>query len=103
MIRLRLHITPSRTVSNGFSDVGHGLFAVNCDVALEPPTKGILPEASSAGRFQLSPGGRTYPKVQIFTVEDYFAGKRPDLPDTSDTLKKAKRIQKDTGQRKLEL
>ena len=63
-------------------------------LALEPPTKGMLSEASSAGRFQLSAGGRTFPKVQIFTVEDYFAGKRPDLPDTSDTLKKAKPITK---------
>jgi hypothetical protein len=39
----------------------------------------------------------TYPKIQIFTVEDYFDGKRPDLPDTSDTLKKAKRIEKPTN------
>ena len=63
-------------------------------LALEPPTKGMLSEASSAGRFQMPGVTRTYPKVQIFTVEDYFAGKRPDLPDVSDTLKKAKRITK---------
>ena len=43
---------------------------------------------------------RTYPKVQIFTVEDFFDGKRPDLRalcgprHVSDTLKKAKRIEK---------
>jgi len=55
-------------------------------LALEPPTKGMLSEASSAGRFQLPGAPRTFPKVQIFTVEDYFAGKRPDLPDTSDTI-----------------
>lgn len=41
----------------------------------EPPTKGMLSEAASARRFQLPGAGRTYPKVQIFTVEDYFAGK----------------------------
>jgi len=63
-------------------------------LVLEPPTKGMLSEAASAGRFQLPGAPRTYPKVQIFTVEDYFAGKRPDLPDVSDTLKKAKRIDK---------
>ena len=34
---------------------------------------------------------RTYPKVQIFTVEDYFAGLRPDI---SATLKRAKRMKK---------
>jgi len=63
-------------------------------LALDPPTKGMLSEAASAGRFQLPGLARTYPKVQIFTVEDFFDGKRPDLPDVSDTLKKAKRIEK---------
>jgi len=38
---------------------------------------------------------RSHPKVQIFTVEDYFAGKRPDLPDTSETLKKAARVKRE--------
>ncbi len=43
---------------------------------------------------------RTYPKIQIFTVADYFDGKRPDLRalcgprHTSETLKKAKQITK---------
>jgi len=40
---------------------------------------------------------RSHPKVQVFTVEDYFAGKRPDLPDTTETLKKAPRIKRDKG------
>lgn len=39
---------------------------------------------------------RTYPKVQIFSVKDYFDGKSPDLPDISDTLKRAKRITKES-------
>ena len=30
--------------------------------------------AANAGRFQ------ERPRVQIYTVEDYFAGRRPDLP-----------------------
>ena len=57
----------------------------------------------------------TYPKIQIFTVADYFDGKRPDLHalcgprHTSDTLmpkgsprQKAKRIEK-SGKTKPEL
>ncbi len=36
----------------------------------------------------------TYPKIQIFTVADYFDGNRPGLPDVTETLKKAKRIEK---------
>ena len=66
--------------------------AMGVHLALELPTKGMLSEAASAGRFQLHGLTKTYPKVQIFTAEDFFDGKRPDLPDVSDTLKKAKRI-----------
>jgi len=33
-------------------------------------------------------------KTKPKSVEDFFDGKRPDLPDVSDTLKKAKRIEK---------
>ncbi len=102
MIKGIRHITPSKLASNGVFDVRHGLFsAMGVLLALEPPTKGMLSEAASAGRFQLPGAPRTYPKVQIFTVEDYFAGKRPDLPDVSDTLKKAKRITKPQTKPKL--
>ncbi|MCD6595344.1 site-specific DNA-methyltransferase [bacterium] len=65
-------------------------------LALNEPTKGMLSEAASAGRYQMPEVSRTYPKIQIFTIEDYFKGIRPDLPDTSETLKKAKRIKKDS-------
>lgn len=51
--------------------------------------------AAGAGRFQMPNVERSYPKVQVFTVEDYFAGKRPDLPDTSGTLKKAGRVKRE--------
>ena len=64
-------------------------------LALESPSKQALTEAASAGRFQMPEVERTYPKIQIFTVEDYFKGIRPDLPDISETLKKAKRIKKE--------
>ncbi len=60
-------------------------------LALENPSKQSLTEAASSGRYQMPEVERTYPKIQIFTVEDYFKGIRPDLPDTSMTLNKAKR------------
>jgi len=63
-------------------------------LALNNPTQGMISEAASAGRFHMPETERTYPRVQIFTVEDYFAGKRPDMPNVSATLKKAKRIKK---------
>jgi len=33
-------------------------------------------------------------KTKPQSAKDFFDGKRPDLPDVSDTLKKAKRITK---------
>ena len=64
-------------------------------LALENPSKQTIAEAASAGRYQMPEVSRTYPKIQIFTVEDYFKGIRPDLPDTSATLKRAKRIKRE--------
>jgi len=64
-------------------------------LALKRPSKQAEAEAAGAGRFQMPGVERGYPKVQIFTVEDYFAGKRPDLPDTSETLKKAARVKRE--------
>jgi hypothetical protein len=66
-------------------------------LALNAPSAEARAEAASAGRFSLAGVARTYPKVQILTVADYFDGLRPDLPDTSETLKKAPRIKREKG------
>jgi site-specific DNA-methyltransferase (adenine-specific) len=60
-------------------------------VALENPTKGMLTEASALGKWKLPGGQVAYPVLQIFTIEDYFNGIRPRLPDTSGTLKSSVR------------
>ncbi|MCD6595891.1 restriction endonuclease, partial [bacterium] len=60
-------------------------------LVLKPPSKGMLSYAASLGKWQMPGSLREYPVMQIFTIEDYYNGIRPDLPDTSETLKKAKR------------
>jgi len=65
--------------------------ALGLMLVLDEPTKPSIAEAASAGRFQMPGVSRTYPRIQVFTVSDYFAGKRPDMPDVGETLKKAKR------------
>jgi site-specific DNA-methyltransferase (adenine-specific) len=60
-------------------------------LALEKPTAGMLAETLKAGYFEMPGSSRKYQKVQIFTIEDFFDDRRPDIPDTSETLKKAKR------------
>jgi site-specific DNA-methyltransferase (adenine-specific) len=75
-------------------DLGHvverekakiGLF-----ITLAEPTKPMLTEAVKAGFYE-TPYGK-YPKIQILTIEELFAGKRPQIPliDTT-AFKKAQR------------
>lgn len=64
-------------------------------VALKPPTKGMITEAAELGKWKMPGGRKSYPVLQIVTIEDIFAGKMPELPDTSDTLKRAKRELRD--------
>lgn len=59
-------------------------------VTLLPPTKPMVARAAAAGFYEA--GGKSYPKVQILTIEQLFDGKRPEMPwlDPS-VFKKAKR------------
>ncbi len=73
-------------------------------IALKPPTKGMLSYAASLGTWQMPGSLRKYPVLQFLTIEDYFKGIRPDLPDTSITLKKATReIRESEKPQKLDL
>jgi site-specific DNA-methyltransferase (adenine-specific) len=47
-------------------------------ITLTPPTAPMVKEALKEGFFEAN--GRRYPKIQILTIEDRFAGKRPDIP-----------------------
>jgi site-specific DNA-methyltransferase (adenine-specific) len=62
-------------------------------LTLEPVTKPMEQEAALEG-FYHSPLGKDYPKLQIFTIEQLLAHKKPDIPpwiapvDTPPTAKK---------------
>jgi len=60
-------------------------------IVLNQPTRGMMTEAASMDKWEMPGSKREYPVLQVFIIQDYFKGKRPDLPDTSETLKKAKR------------
>lgn len=49
-------------------------------ICLKKPTKGMITEAVTLGVYE-TPLGYQVPKLQIFTIEDFFAGKKPDLPN----------------------
>ena len=52
-------------------------------ICLSRPTRDMISEAASAGRYRKIEG-KDYPRIQIFTIEDHFEGKRLDLPSTID-------------------
>ena len=61
-------------------------------ITLEKPTKPMLKEALQKGFYHFGFFGNDYPRIQILTVEDLFAGKKPEvpnLPSTSAFIKKA--------------
>ncbi len=69
-------------------------------LALQEPTKPMREEAAAAGVYtpKLLPG-KTYPKIQILTVEEILAGKQIDYPRVAPevTFKRAERKEKDDG------
>ena len=49
-------------------------------ITLEPPTKPMIDEARAIGEYRHPSFERTFPRVQIVTVEEIIEGKRVDLP-----------------------
>lgn len=47
-------------------------------ITLAAPTRPMTTEAVKAGFYETEHG--RFPKLQIFTIEELFAGKRPQLP-----------------------
>jgi site-specific DNA-methyltransferase (adenine-specific) len=70
-------------------------------LALEKPTKGMISEAAALGKWKMPGTRRECPILQIITIDDIFNGKKPDIPDTSETLKKAKREKRTKQQGRL--
>ena len=64
-------------------------------LSLVEPTKLMISEAASAGFYD--PGlGHKFPRLQILTIADLFAGKRPQIPFAhSEDFKKAARERDD--------
>jgi site-specific DNA-methyltransferase (adenine-specific) len=60
-------------------------------IAINPPTPGMLSEAADLGKWKMPHSRKEYPRLQIITIDDFYAKKYPDLPDTSETWKRAKR------------
>jgi DNA modification methylase len=49
-------------------------------ITMSKPTKGMVDAAQHTGSYEYELSGHKYPKVQIITVGELLAGKRPDMP-----------------------
>jgi site-specific DNA-methyltransferase (adenine-specific) len=77
-------------------DLGHVIerekSGIGIFVTLKPPTKDMVTEAVSKGFYRSKLTGRDYPAIQILTVEDILAGKRPEVPSQVSAVKKAEPV-----------
>lgn len=75
-------------------DLGHVIDREKADigifVTLELPTEPMKKEAIIKGYFT-SVANKQYPKIQILTIEDLLAGKKPKIPQTVSMFKKAEK------------
>ena len=66
-------------------------------LTLQRPSKKMVTEALTAGKYAYPGGQLSFPRIQILTIEDLLAGKRPDFIDYGDRRsmnKQARREQK---------
>jgi DNA modification methylase len=68
-------------------------------IALVPPTKPMLTEALKSGYYETEYG--KYPKIQILTIEELFAGKKPEIPLIDASAFKKAAVESTTKQTKL--
>jgi site-specific DNA-methyltransferase (adenine-specific) len=68
-------------------------------ITLAEPTKPMLTEAVKAGFFE-TPYGK-YAKIQLLTIEQLFAGKRPDIPLIDPSVFKKAAVESTATQEKL--
>ena len=72
------HLTPSMVFElMGVVEREHAAFGVL--ITIHNPTDGMKKEAAKGGVVN-TPLGHHYPKIQIYTISDYFNGKKVELP-----------------------
>lgn len=77
--------------------------AIGVFITLEPASRDMTTEALSAGLYD-SPGwGRTYPRIQILTIEDLLRGGEIQMPPQHGTFKQAQRINQQQDQSSLDI
>jgi site-specific DNA-methyltransferase (adenine-specific) len=66
-------------------------------ITLESPTRDMITEAGSAGFYQSDFWQRTYPRLQILTIEQLLAGATVQMPPETGTFLAAQKVRKSDG------
>jgi site-specific DNA-methyltransferase (adenine-specific) len=66
-------------------------------ITLEPPTRDMTTEASIAGLYQSEFWGRSFPRLQILTIEQLLAGASVQMPPETGTFMAAQKVRKQEG------
>lgn len=64
-------------------------------VSLEPPTKDMISEAASAGFYRSVFWQKSYPSLQILTIEQLLAGAAVQMPPETGTFLAAQKVKKE--------
>ena len=70
-------------------------------LTLEPPTRGMVQEADSAGHYLWEWNGQEYPRTQIVTIGDLLNERRPKMPTPLPPYIEATRMKDGSRQRTL--
>jgi site-specific DNA-methyltransferase (adenine-specific) len=68
--------------------------AIGLFITLEEPTREMLKEISATSPYVSPRWKHEYPKIQILTIAELFAGKKPDMPPTISPLQEAPQLEK---------
>ncbi len=69
-------------------------------ITLDPPTRDMINAAGSAGMYNSLFWNKTYPRLQILTIEQLLAGAAVQMPPETGTFLQAQRIRKADGTQK---
>jgi site-specific DNA-methyltransferase (adenine-specific) len=94
------HLMPA-FVNELIGAVGTSRSAMGVLITLEKPTRGMVEAANKSGLWTNPANQQTFPKVQILTIEELLAGKKPDLPPLLMPYTQAQRRDEDVDQMAL--
>lgn len=94
IIQIKGGKTGSRDVRDFLGTMTRESVDLGIFVSNQEPTADMRRDAAAAGLVESGWTGRQHPRIQLFTIEDLFAGKQPDIPYLQSAHARAPRLRK---------